>query len=115
MIESSKKVKPWRDAVAWAGREAMAGREPLDGPLACQIVYTLATPKSAPKRRATFPDRKPDGDKLDRSTHDALTTARVWGDDAQVVEWSGAKRYPGEGADALPHIGAIIRVWRLTD
>ena len=113
MIESSKKVAPWREAVAWAARAAMGDRPPLVGPLRCEITYTLSKPKSAPKRRQTWPDRKPDGDKLDRSTHDALTTARVWNDDAQVVEWSGAKRYPGEGLDALPHIGAVIRVWRI--
>ena len=114
MIESCKRVGPWRDTVAWACRQAMDGREPFTGPIACEIVYTLRKPVSAPKRRVTYPDRKPDGDKLDRSTHDAMTTARVWIDDAQVVEWRGAKRYPCEGVDALPHPGAIIRVWRLS-
>lgn len=31
-------------------------------------------------------------------------------DDARVVEWSGAKRYPGEGADALDSPGVRIVV-----
>ena len=115
MIEQSKKVAPWRDSVAWAARQAMGARKPLEGPLRCEIVYTLAKPRSAPKRRRTWPNRKPDGDKLDRSTHDAMTTAGVWRDDAQVVEWTGAKRYPGEGPDALPSIGAVVRVWRIIE
>jgi crossover junction endodeoxyribonuclease RusA len=115
MFESSKKVAPWRDSVAWVARMSMGDKLPLEGPLRCEIIYTLPKPKSAPKRRRTWPDRKPDGDKLDRSTHDAMTTAGVWKDDAQVVEWSGGKRYPMEGEDSLPSIGARIRVWRIKD
>lgn len=113
MFEACKKVKPWREAVAWAARAAMGDRPPLTGPLRCEMIFTLPKPASAPKRRQTWPDRKPDIDKLARSTGDALTTARVWEDDARVVELVAAKRYPGEGADALPHIGAVIRVWRI--
>lgn len=113
MIESSKKVAPWRADVVRAACAAMYGLPPLEGPLACSITYTLRKPRSAPKKRQTWPDRKPDGDKLDRSTHDALTTAAVWRDDSQVIEWQGAKRYPNEGTDALPHEGAVIRVWRI--
>lgn len=111
MIESSTKVAPWRADVVREACRVMHGMPPLTGPLRCEMAFTLPKPKSAPKRRQTWPDRKPDIDKLARSTGDALTTAGVWGDDAQVVELSCAKRYPNEGADALPHIGAVIRVW----
>lgn len=113
MIESSAKVKPWREAVKWAAREAMdrAGiTAPLDGALRVRMVFTLPKPKSAPKTRVTFPDRKPDGSKLQRSTEDALTDAGVWTDDARVVEWIGAKRYPGEGEGALSAPGVLITV-----
>lgn len=113
MVESSAKVKPWREAVKWAAREAMAQAgvtAPFDGPLRVRMTFTLPKPKSAPKTRATFPDRKPDGSKLQRSTEDALTDAGVWADDARVVEWIGAKRYPGEGDGALASPGVRIVV-----
>ena len=112
MIESSAKVKPWREAVKWAALEAMAatGIAMLDGPLRLTVVYTLPKPSSAPKRRRTYPDKKPDGSKLQRSTEDALTDAGLWRDDARVVEWIGVKAYPGEHPDALHAPGARIRV-----
>lgn len=113
LVESSAKVKPWREAVKWAAREAMdrAGlTAPLDGALRVRMVFTLPKPKSAPKTRVTFPARKPDGSKLQRSTEDALTDAGVWTDDARVVEWIGAKRYPGEGDGALSAPGVLITV-----
>lgn len=116
MIESSKKVKPWREAVKHAALNLMyltppgTVREPVDGPLFVEIVFTVRKPTSAPKRRVTWPAKKPDLDKLIRSSFDALSDAGVWRDDAQVVELTAAKRYPDEGADTLPHPGAIIRI-----
>lgn len=113
MVESSAKVKPWREAVKWAAREALAKAgmsAPLDGPLRVTLTFTLPKPKSAPKTRPTYPDRKPDGSKLQRSTEDALTDAGVWADDARVVEWIGAKRYPGEGRGALEAPGVWIEI-----
>lgn len=111
MVESSAKVKPWREAVKWAAREAMAGPNgwaALDCPLRVRMVFTLPKPASAPKRRQTWPMRTPDGSKLQRSTEDALTDAGLWQDDARVVEWSGAKRYPLEGPDSLESPGVRI-------
>lgn len=114
MQESSKAVRPWRQDVAFAGREAMQGREPLDGPLMASIVFTVRKPASAPKRKTTYPSRKPDLDKLLRSTMDALVTAGVIADDARVVEFTQvAKVFPGEHIRALPHPGAYISVWRI--
>ena len=112
MIESSAKVKPWRQAVCYAAfLEALPA--PLDGPLMLEVVFTMPKPTSAPKRRKTWPMRKPDLSKLLRSTEDAMTDAGVWHDDAQVVECFAAKRYPGEGEHALPSPGAWIRVSQL--
>jgi Holliday junction resolvase RusA-like endonuclease len=39
------------------------------------MVFTLKKPRSAPKRRPSWPDRRPDIDKLLRSTFDALVSA----------------------------------------
>jgi Holliday junction resolvase RusA-like endonuclease len=112
MVESSAKVKPWREAVKYAALEAMAaaGLTTLDAPIRVRMVFTVPKPASAPKTRTTWPMRKPDGSKLQRSTEDALSDAGLWRDDARVVEWSGAKRYPGEGEDALHVPGVRIRI-----
>ena len=116
MVESSKRVKPWRDAVVTVGLEVMAGRPPLDGPLAVSMVFTLPKPKSAPKGRRTWPDRTPDLSKLARSTEDALTDCGVIADDARIVRYSPLEKcYPGEGVDALALPGVVVRVRQVTE
>jgi crossover junction endodeoxyribonuclease RusA len=108
MVESSAKVKPWREAVIWAAR-GVGGKIP--GPVGVDITFTLPKPKSAPKTKRTWPDRKPDIDKLVRSTFDALTSAGAIEDDARVVNVSAYKVFPGEGPDALDVPGCVIRLW----
>lgn len=95
MIESSKNVKPWREAVKWAALEAKTGT-PLDGPLALVVDFWLPKPVSAPKNRRSYPDKKPDLSKLLRSTEDALTDAGLIKDDARIVSVSMTKHYAGE-------------------
>lgn len=76
LVESCTGVKPWRDAVERATRTAMqnSGFETITVPSTVVIDFFLPRPASAPKAR-TRPDRRPDLDKLVRSTLDALTTA----------------------------------------
>lgn len=107
MIESSKKVKPWREAVVWAARE-VGGK--ITGPVVAEMIFTLPKPKSAPKNRRTWPDRKPDIDKLIRSTCDALTTAGTYEDDARIVWIAARKVFPGEDEQALDVPGCVIRL-----
>lgn len=111
LVESSKKVKPWRQDVKAAAETVMAGRPPLDGPLVAVMTFTVPKPTSAPKTRVTYPCRKPDASKLARSTEDALTDAGVWTDDARVVSLVVHKVYPGEGHNALQAPGAVIEVY----
>lgn len=109
MIESSKAVKPWREAVKFAAMEARAGAPPLDEALVVRMIFTVPKPKSASKTRTTYPAKKPDVSKLQRSTEDALTDAGVWRDDALVVEYErAAKVYPNEDPEALDTPGAVI-------
>lgn len=110
MIESSKKVAPWRESVMWAAKAALGPEPMFDGPLRVTMVFTVAKPKSAPKRKRTWPMSVPDGSKLVRSTEDALTACGFWRDDARVVECMYSKRYPGEGDGSLPAPGARIVV-----
>lgn len=117
MVESSKAVAPWREAVKFAAtreRERIGMRDPLDGPLQVEMTFSMPRPKSAPKSRHR-PDRAPDLSKLIRSTEDALTDAGVWIDDARVVECRARKVYVGTGGyGALMTPGCRIRVEALS-
>ena len=114
LIESSRKVRPWRMDVKAAAETARAGLESaLDGPLVVSMVFTLPKPVSAPKRRRSWPDRQPDVSKLVRSTEDAITDAGLWVDDARVVEYSRvAKVFPGEDQAALESPGVRVTIKR---
>jgi Holliday junction resolvase RusA-like endonuclease len=124
MVESSKHVKPWREAVKNAALDAREEWRtgwfndhwtPLDGPLVAHMVFTLRKPASAPKRRRTWPDRTPDLSKLARATEDALVDAGVIADDARIVEYARlAKVFPGEDMHALHTPGVRIQIWRMT-
>lgn len=107
LVESSKKVKPWRQDVAAAALAARDGCEPMSHPVCVSLRFFLARPKSAPKSRR-HPDRKPDLDKLIRSTFDAIVTAGLIRDDAQVVDIFASKEF----AYSEP-LGALIRVWEI--
>lgn len=129
MVEMSKRLKPWRRAVAEYAAVAMAAAghpAPLDGQIVAEMVFTVrARPTGRPtwwpaglpwSRRAWWlPASAPDLSKLIRATEDALTGV-VWRDDARVVAYRcAAKVYigqPGE-PDALPEPGAVIRVWEI--
>lgn len=109
MVESSKKVVPWREAVkhAWLAHDR-SRFAPAEGPLLLSVTFTLKRPVSAPKRRL-WPDRRPDLDKLLRSTFDALGDAGAWYDDAQVVSVCAVKTYAGFPG-SLPSPGAVIDI-----
>ena len=118
MVESSKKLQPWRDAVLAAALQAMNGipSEPLfRGAVAVHATFYFARPKAhfrtgrnchllrdgAPR---FYQSTKPDIDKVLRATFDALTSAGVWVDDARVAEEISRKLY----ADTRPPGAEII-------
>lgn len=108
LVESSDKVKPWRTAVAWSARQSSkeAGWTPTTAAVAIQIEFTLPRPKSLPKRVVDH-IKKPDLDKLVRSTLDGISDAgTVWGDDSQVASLIASKHY-GDELGALIAIGVI--------
>lgn len=112
MVESSKKVKPWRDAVkAMAEHTVLPEHRPLlDGPLVADLVLTLARPQRP--KHPVHPITYPDLSKLARSTEDALSKV-AWADDARVVAYRRLEKvYVGASdLDALRAPGAVIRVW----
>lgn len=120
MIESSKKVRPWRQDVKYAALQAIedgAATFP-DGGVLIGVAFRLHRPKShyrsgrhahllrpsAPAR----PSTKPDIDKLARSTLDALGEAGVWKDDAQVVSLWAAKEYGTPGATIIVRSASVL-------
>lgn len=102
MVESSKKVKPWREAIVWQVKPERM----IEGPVSIAIAFSLAKPKSA---KRVFPTVKPDLDKLIRSTLDGLKTAGLYRDDCQVVKVEALKLYTKDQELA----GATIRVVEL--
>ena len=96
MVESSKKVKPWREAVALATQEYRASKWPnaeqwtLTTSVEIALVFHLPRPKSVTRK---WPAVKPDLDKLIRSTFDGLTTGGLYTDDALVIAVSASKQY----------------------
>ena len=114
MVESSAKVKPWREAVRYSALEAMKAAgiaAPIDGAIVARMVFTLPKPVSSPKRRRVYPCKTPDLSKILRATEDALTDIGAWRDDARVVEYTRlAKVYPGEDPESLPSPGVRITI-----
>lgn len=121
MVESSKKVGPWREAVvAQCQRDGLAGRM-MTGPVSVDLLFLLPRPKGhygtgrnadvlkpgSPK----YPTGKPDTDKLARAVMDALVQAGVLKDDSQVVALDARKAYCSAG-DPVP--GAHVTVGRQT-
>jgi Holliday junction resolvase RusA-like endonuclease len=92
MVESSKKVKPWRVAVTEQTARYMSWEtlNPLDTPVEIALVFYLPKPKSVKRQ---WPSVKPDLDKLIRSTFDGLTTGGLYSDDALVIAVSASKEY----------------------
>lgn len=91
-------LRSWRQDVRQAAVEALEylpGWDP--GELyEVDVMFVLARPKSLPKSHCGRHGRRPDVDKLARGVLDALTEARVFGDDGQVWALRAYKVYETE-------------------
>jgi crossover junction endodeoxyribonuclease RusA len=106
MVESSKKVAPWRYAVIQKVQELDLVHG-LIGPLEVTASFLLPAPKAFKRE---WPSVRPDLDKLLRSTFDALTMSGLWIDDSQVIALMANKRY----ALGEMETGALIRIESLS-
>lgn len=95
ITSSAKGLATWRRLVADVAQD-YAPAEPWDGPVGIELHFGLPKPKSAPKRKRVWPDKRPDLDKLTRAVLDALTYV-VFADDSQVVEIRASKDYGAPG------------------
>jgi crossover junction endodeoxyribonuclease RusA len=102
-----QKLSSWRAEVT---REAGNVRpdEPMTGPVAVMITFYMPKPKSAPKSKL-YCDKKPDLDKLIRSTLDGMTGV-IFNDDGQVSEMMVKKIYatPEQPAGAEIDVLSIV-------
>lgn len=98
-------LKSWRRLITELAREAWP-RPPIDGPVAVGLAFKLARPQ---RPQWLFPAVKPDIDKLARAALDAITDARVWRDDAQVVQMHATKVYECDGEPP----GLVVKIWRV--
>lgn len=112
MIESSKKVKPWRSDI----RSALLGQE--GGPrmrfeeaVHVHLEFVMPRPVSTPKRSTPPAVKKPDLDKLTRAVFDAIGSAGVWRDDSQVTSAIVGKRIAE--IDEIP--GCHVTISRATE
>ncbi|AXQ51893.1 RusA-like Holliday junction resolvase [Gordonia phage Catfish] len=111
MIESSKRLKPWRADVEAEARRAFeaAGFEQLTEGVAVRLMFVMPRPKSAPKTRPVQAIKRPDVDKLARAVLDALDAAGAYRDDSQVIELEVRKQLThGQNPDS-PGVHVWIR------
>ena len=101
LVESSKKVKPWREAVARSARETIP--QPLEGEIHLRVVFIMPRTKAMGDKPAPPMLQRPDLDKLLRSTCDGLTGA-AYVDDSQVTHISSEKRRAEPGEQTGAHI-----------
>lgn len=102
LVESSKALGPWRDAVTVVARAMHRG--PPISPAGLDVTFHLPVPK---RRTREFPTVRPDLDKLLRGVFDGLTTAGVVQDDSVIVAAQCWKVYAGGSED----VGATVRVY----
>lgn len=90
MVESSKRVKPWRETVARCSEGLVP--EPIVDPVNVFVIFVFAREKTV---RRFWPTGRGHGDidKLLRSTYDALVMGGVLKDDALIVGGGQLKRY----------------------
>jgi Holliday junction resolvase RusA-like endonuclease len=132
---NEKTLKPWRKDIITAAQEetgahsfvdrngiCLACRIPknqhglyADIPVRVDITITVPKPKTAPKRRRTWPITRSstDIDHHARAVLDSLSASGVIKDDSHVIELAIRKTYPAEHPTALDQPGAVIRLYTL--
>jgi len=93
------KTVAFEGLVALAAKQAMAGNEPLSGPVSLSLFVELPIPQSWPlkKKRAALsgerqPCGRPDLDNFCKAIADG-GNGILWNDDAQITLLSATKRY----------------------
>lgn len=93
MIEMSKKLPAWREAIKTTAAHAHQGHPPIDVPVHVTVRFYMPRPK---KPRFPTPAVAPDLDKLCRAVGDALEQSGVLQNDSRITHWSASKHYAGD-------------------
>lgn len=110
-VYTPKSADDWKAAVILRARQAV--QTVLTGPVQVDLRFLMDRPKSHSNKAGLKPDAprwftgKPDRDNLDKAVLDALTTAGVWRDDAQVCAGSIEKLYCM--SDQVPGVFVTIK------
>ena len=98
-IYTPKETQDYELALAWAGKAAMRGQKPLEGPVGVEITAYMPVPASwsgkakvAALMGTVRPTGKPDYDNIGKIAGDALNGI-VWRDDSQIVQAVTRKLY----------------------
>lgn len=95
-VEASKKLEPWRQAVARAVHQMMQDTgDDSQFTEACQVEVTFILPKPKSVKRL-LPTVSPDADKLARSLGDSISLpkySQLIQDDALICRWEIRKIY----------------------
>lgn len=115
MVEASKRVEPWREAVVGEIIRTGYTGTSISEPCTVDVIFYMPRPKGHHDSNGAVKASAPavpvtrnggDIDKLARSTLDALVQGAVIYDDCHVVDLTARKRY---GSIAQP-TGARIRI-----
>ena len=90
-----EKTASYESLIAYAGNEAMGGREILSGPVSMKVTATFPIPASWSAKRkalALYHTGRPDADNIAKAAGDALNGI-VWRDDSQLARISISKVY----------------------
>jgi len=124
---TAKGLGAWRRLVADQA-QAHAPPVPWDVGVSVRLTFYLPRPKSEPKRRRTYPARRPDIDKCARAVLDALTSV-FWDDDSRVLVLHAEKRWANDpfGNEGDPGVygrsiistmippGVLIEAWPIEE
>lgn len=127
MVEASKRLPPWRQAIcaATAAECERASFQPAPGgAYGVVAVFTLARPASHFRRTRdgrrwlkttapVAPAVQPDLDKLCRAALDGLADGGALENDSRVVALAAEKTYPGGHLDALDSPGVVLVLTRI--
>jgi crossover junction endodeoxyribonuclease RusA len=120
--DNAKTLKPWRNTVRLAAEDAARYHDTITGPVFVRITFTLERPAHHYRTGANAHLLRPeapaypiargsgDNDKFQRACFDALTDAKVWADDVQVVDVRARKVWAGEHEQALDQAGVRIEI-----
>jgi len=99
VVDANTRAKPWKNQIAQAAGEKMAGRELIRLPMHVNFTFWVRRPKAHYNGKGELrakapqnPSKKPDLLKLARAVEDALSGV-VYADDALIVSEFLVKRY----------------------